>query len=58
MALHLPTGPLKSRSGLEPVPRYSLADDLATAPLESTAPNANMLSSKSKGCMFILILFI
>ena len=37
MALHLPIGPLKTRSVLKPVPRcepstYPLADDIATAP--------------------------
>ena len=38
MAIHLPIGPLKTRSGLEPVPRYEsstyqlLADDITTAP--------------------------
>ena len=38
VAIHLPTGPLKTHSGLEPVPRYEpstyqlLADDITTAP--------------------------
>ena len=35
MALHLPIGSLKTRSGLETVPRYEprpLAGDLTTAP--------------------------
>ena len=32
MALHLPIGPLKTRSGLEPVPTSPLADDIVTAP--------------------------
>ena len=34
MALHLPTGPLKTRSGLEsnPLPTSLLAFDFATAP--------------------------
>ena len=32
MALHIPTGPLKSRSGLEPVSRYEPSTYLATAP--------------------------
>ena len=39
MVLHLPTGPLKTRSGLElvrgytnPVPTSPIADDIATAP--------------------------
>ena len=38
MALHLPIGPLKTRSELEPVPRYEpstykpIADDITTAP--------------------------
>ena len=32
MAIHLPIGPLKTRSGLEPVPTSPLADDITTAP--------------------------
>ena len=38
MAIHQPIGPLKTRSGLEPVPRYDpvptspLADDITTVP--------------------------
>ena len=37
MAIHLPTGPLKTRSGLEQVPRcepstYQIADDIANPP--------------------------
>ena len=33
VALHLPVGPLKTRSGFEPVPRYELSTyDITTAP--------------------------
>ena len=38
MTIQLPTGPLKTRSRLEPnpVPTSPLADDMGTAPLLST----------------------
>ena len=35
MAIHPPIRYLKTRSGLEPVPRCPLADDITTAPLLS-----------------------
>ena len=44
MALHLPNGPLKTRSGLDqyrdvnPVPTSPLADDIATAPSGPVRP--------------------
>ena len=38
MALHIPTGTLKSHSGFEPVPTSPLADDIATAPSGSVLP--------------------
>ena len=47
MALHLPTGPLKTHSGLKPVPRcepstYQLIiDDLATVPSGLVSYNKN-----------------
>ena len=50
MALHIPIGPLKTCSGLEPVPRCkptsSSADDIATAP---SVP-VNIPKNEPNGC--------
>ena len=42
VALHLPIGPLKTRSGSEPVPRCRVANPVPTSPLAddiATAPS-------------------
>ena len=59
MAIHLPIGSLKTRSGLEPVPRCEpstyLADDITSAPSGPVKNHSTDEHLSARACMCVCV---